>query len=478
MKNDIKQLVDSIFEKAPDTRKARELHEEMYTNLCDRYDELTRGGKSDDEAMRLIRSEIGDFTPIINSLVEESGNARGGDVKDSVSDTCGASDAADTEPYAKDDEKSDRDDHHKGAASSPSPSQRPRTQDTNRSGNGRKHMSPGAIAAIVVAAVLAFVLLVSLAVIAGLMAVKTTVNIAGFIGYSYPESDKYTLMTADEQQITGNIDSIDIGWFGGNVTVVAAGVDSITIVERSETDFDNGLCYRVENGKLYVRFSKPIRLWEFIRLSRLNKDVTIYVPSASDVLNYVEISSISADVNIDGGNTLGVTDLEIQSVSGNVNIERLMPLAVNEIEVETVSGQIMLTACYGEKITLKSVSGNICCMDECFFTYGDFSCVSGNVSYSGDLNNIDVEMVSGRILLDLATFSNIDIESVSGNIDICVGICDNITLELESVSSSVNFNGFGEVKRDGKRYIVGNGSRYISVSSVSSGVTFGPRPEN
>ena len=33
MKNDIKQLVDSIFEKAPDTRKARELHEEMYTNL-------------------------------------------------------------------------------------------------------------------------------------------------------------------------------------------------------------------------------------------------------------------------------------------------------------------------------------------------------------------------------------------------------------------------------------------------------------
>ena len=45
MKNRIKDYIDLIFADAPGCARTREMKEEMYANVCDRYDDLIREGE-------------------------------------------------------------------------------------------------------------------------------------------------------------------------------------------------------------------------------------------------------------------------------------------------------------------------------------------------------------------------------------------------------------------------------------------------
>lgn len=71
MKRKIKEYIELIFADAPDCAKTREMKEEMYANVCDRYDDLIAEGKSETAAYNACVSGIGDISELIDSIEEE-----------------------------------------------------------------------------------------------------------------------------------------------------------------------------------------------------------------------------------------------------------------------------------------------------------------------------------------------------------------------------------------------------------------------
>ena len=71
MKKKLRDYIDMIFADAPDCRRTKELKEEMYANVCDKYDDLIAEGKSEAAAYNISVSSIGDISELIDSIREE-----------------------------------------------------------------------------------------------------------------------------------------------------------------------------------------------------------------------------------------------------------------------------------------------------------------------------------------------------------------------------------------------------------------------
>lgn len=71
MKDKLKSYIDDIFADAPKCEKTEELKEEMYVNLCDRYDDLINEGKSKAAAYNSVIAGVGDVSEIINTIRRE-----------------------------------------------------------------------------------------------------------------------------------------------------------------------------------------------------------------------------------------------------------------------------------------------------------------------------------------------------------------------------------------------------------------------
>ena len=59
MNENLKNYLDEVFKKAPKTRKALELKEELLSNSQDRYEDLIHGGTSAEDAYDMVVSSIG-----------------------------------------------------------------------------------------------------------------------------------------------------------------------------------------------------------------------------------------------------------------------------------------------------------------------------------------------------------------------------------------------------------------------------------
>lgn len=64
----IKKYVNELFKDSPKTNKTEELKEELLLDLTEKYNDLTKEGKSKTEAYNEVISGIGDTTELINSL--------------------------------------------------------------------------------------------------------------------------------------------------------------------------------------------------------------------------------------------------------------------------------------------------------------------------------------------------------------------------------------------------------------------------
>ena len=68
MEAKLRAYVESLFEQAPNTRKAYELKEEMIQNLVEKYHGLCDEGKSEEVAYNIAVSSIGDTSELIAGL--------------------------------------------------------------------------------------------------------------------------------------------------------------------------------------------------------------------------------------------------------------------------------------------------------------------------------------------------------------------------------------------------------------------------
>ena len=74
MKEKLREYIDEIFADAPDSKRARDLKEEFYCNVCDRYDDLILDGKSESAAYNICIAGIGDVSGLIDEIRRAGGD--------------------------------------------------------------------------------------------------------------------------------------------------------------------------------------------------------------------------------------------------------------------------------------------------------------------------------------------------------------------------------------------------------------------
>lgn len=68
MNERLRRHIDSLFEDAPETRKAVELKEEILQNITDKYYDLLAEGKTEEAAYNIAIASVGDVNELIENL--------------------------------------------------------------------------------------------------------------------------------------------------------------------------------------------------------------------------------------------------------------------------------------------------------------------------------------------------------------------------------------------------------------------------
>lgn len=72
MNEKIRIYVNELFTQAPNTKKANDLKDEIVSNAIDKYSDLIKEGKKEQEAYDCVIKEIGDVDELIKELQTES----------------------------------------------------------------------------------------------------------------------------------------------------------------------------------------------------------------------------------------------------------------------------------------------------------------------------------------------------------------------------------------------------------------------
>lgn len=254
----------------------------------------------------------------------------------------------------------------------------------------------------------------------------------GKTNYSYSDTGFYS---GDFEVNADKVDSIDIDWVAGSVTVSSYGGNVIKVSEsgniNNESDY---LRYRITDGKVTVKFRKSGRF----KSNNLKKDLIVYLPG---------------DIEL--------KDLNVKLVSSSLDVSGF---TVDNINVETVSGKVGIYGTYAEELKAESVSGKIVLENAAEIM--DIENVSGSVDIDGGFKEADVSNVSGTVRITaLKVPKSIDVETVSGGTYIFLPEGTGFTLEAETLSGEISAGG----KKLGKSgtNVIGDGSVKIGVESVS-----------
>ena len=188
------------------------------------------------------------------------------------------------------------------------------------------------------------------------------------------------------------VSSMSIAWIAGIVEIVPVSGDEIRISETCETTLNDetALCWRVENGRLEIKYSA--------RRDELPvKYLRIELPET------VEFEDVAADMTTSSISAEGMTmkKLSVSSVSGNVIFRNC---TVGTVTAETVSGEVQIGMRNADaKLKVNTVSGNVALLvPEGMQPSVQFSSVSGDMVHSIDCTvsenaAFSIETVSGDL---------------------------------------------------------------------------------
>ena len=190
---------------------------------------------------------------------------------------------------------------------------------------------------------------------------------------------------------SGGIDSIDINWTAGRITVLHHDGDDIQITEFSRRELRDDESFRVSSngGTVSIEFNERIGL----RAGRIgrqqSKNLEVLVPRALEILH---IDSTSGRVEIDG---IDASDLRINATSGRIEIFRV---TAQTVDIDSTSGRIEMSNSSADRINVRSTSGRV-----------DFFAVQARI--------VDTHTTSGRQYISGAFSEAINLRGISGRVE-------------------------------------------------------------
>jgi len=236
---------------------------------------------------------------------------------------------------------------------------------------------------------------------------------------------------------TSGLNSINIDWLAGSITIKPHDGDQINITEYAQRNL-------MENEKLETYESGgtlTIRYRERGATTRMpQKRLEVLVPRGlSENLTKLSVDSVSSSITADSFEAVYLT---IDSISGSVT---LSDSTASDLKINTTSGSINVTSVHASDIELDSISGSIRISDSSARTINCDS-TSGSINIYGEYGRARLNSISGRLTLNNSEpRSSVNADSTSGTIDLSGAfetvrtdsLSGSITIKSSSVPSSL-----------------------------------------
>lgn len=226
--------------------------------------------------------------------------------------------------------------------------------------------------------------------------------------------------TADPSQIRG----IEIDWASGSITIKPTpGIDSIRFSESASYTNIDPMVWSIEDNILSIDFCEDAVSFGYT--INYSKDLVIEVPE-----NWL------------------CRELEIDVASAEVYV---LNMSIDNFDFDGASGTCRLEHCTVNKL--------------------DIDAASGDVYFSGALNEMNFDGVSGTcnlVLTNIPRFVNLD--GVSGDLDITLPSDCGFTVTTGGLSSSFHCE-FDTTSNSSQQYVHGDGSFKIVCQGISGDVT-------
>lgn len=281
-------------------------------------------------------------------------------------------------------------------------------------------------------------------------------NFGWEINYIYQNGDKYV---AGDREITERIETIDVDYLSGNITISGTDGNAVTIRETSEKQLEDQRKVHtwVDGTTLYVRYCASAK---GLDLNFLKKNLEIQLPAEvklSDIkvkvssgdLIYKDLEAETVNVNVSSGDVevaCAAKKMELQVSSGDITVHQHGDS--DEIRLKTSSGEIFVNAENAGVLDVHTSSGGVKVDVK---TVKDFrskiSSGSGEYKFASEPETIDVSHSSGNALFYFPRESN-------------------LTGEFQTSSGKLSYD--LAFSKNGDTYVCGNGANYLKVH-VSSG---------
>ena len=191
----------------------------------------------------------------------------------------------------------------------------------------------------------------------------------------------------------GGIDSLQIDWVAGEITISPYDGDEFQIREMAQRELrdDENLQISTSGATLTIKYSE--RSISNMPIKRLE----VLVPSTfSANADTLRVDSSSASISV---SEINAGSVRADSVSGAVQLSEINARALTS---RTTSGSITIASTSADDMSLGSISGAIRTSEIAAKTL-KCSTTSGSINLSGSFDQSDIESISGRIMVDNTT---------------------------------------------------------------------------
>lgn len=236
-----------------------------------------------------------------------------------------------------------------------------------------------------------------------------------------------------------NIDSIDVNWVAGAISITPYDGNEIKITEYARRDLKDNekLIYKVSDGKLEIQYASPS-----FSINMITKKLELLVPEAvADKLNTLDVDATSAELIVRG---LEAKSFIVSETSGDSQISDIKS---DKAKLHSVSGTFDITGLTTAELTLGTVSGEINLTDVTADSVLS-NTTSGEQLLGGTFKDIDAGSVSGEIYItSTINPDRIICGTTSGDIRVTIPGNTDLTVSYSTVSG--NFNSEIPVKTGG-----------------------------
>ena len=283
--------------------------------------------------------------------------------------------------------------------------------------------------------------------------------------------------------VSGSIDSVEIEWVAGKVSVLRGDGSAITFSESSDDGIESEyrLYYTLDGSTLKISCCEGDKISMGVNLGSSaahDKALVVRVPYA---LENLSIDTTSADAVVDGVEV--AKRLYADSTSGIINIkgidceEAVLHSTSGAIGFEGCAARLNVTSTSGDQtvrgtgcgeVFMHSTSGELSFDGSCRDVYMDSN--SGKVRFGGSCLNFGAETTSGDVEAAISSaLDEVDIECTSGDVYLTLPTNTGFTLEFDTASGS--FNSDLPMSKRGDNYVFNGGGAEIDVDTTSGDLT-------